>query len=156
LGFSLDDTMTTPAQTEKDAFQQVIQALTEQAEYHEQRAAHLRRLLAGIQAEATTAPVTFQPPDVKTGHVASQPVLVLSQQRPPRIPTSKLVLDAVQAQPGIRFDELAERTIPLIQSDAKNKRKLVHSTVDYLSAQAKKIRFDAGGGMHLNTNAPKP
>lgn len=135
------------------AFQEVITTLTAEAEDLERRAAKVRAVIKDLRDMATLPPVKIMAPTTTaaSGGV-TQPALYLSKPEKAepkrRVPTSRLILDAVHAKPGIKFDELAERVIPDIESNATNKRKLVHSTVDYLKS-AHKLFFRADGGMYL-------
>jgi hypothetical protein len=142
----------------EDSFRDVIVALTAEAEELERRAGRLREMARELQDVARSSsgatgalmvqPLRFATPT--TNRVATASTLNFSDAKPgrPRISTSRLVLDAIAATPGIKFDELCDRVIPRIESAAHNKRKLVHSTVDYLRKQQKLV-FRADGSLLL-------
>jgi hypothetical protein len=124
--------------------------LEREADEWEARAAKLREA-AGIlrdavsvtRAEAITATPT-PATEVAETRAPSAPSRTLPLPGP-RTPTSALILDALEAKPGLQFEELAEMVIPKIESTASNKRKLVRSTVDYLKTKSRIFTYPNGG-----------
>ncbi len=114
--------------------------------------AKLNAMIADLEDYRSAAPSPFRPGmATATGAAAIQPVLMLSTRKPVRISTSAVILDAIRRHPeGIAFDDLVAVVEPKIESTASDKRKLVHSTLDYLTNQQRKV-IRKNGLWFLNT-----
>lgn len=140
--------------TEAPSVSETVETLLRMAAEWDRRAATLReaaRILSDITSAMQADAITTTPPPPPPIAQASNPSAPARTLPPPapRIPTSTLILEALEAKPGLQFDELAEIVIPQIESTAKNKKKLLRSTLDYLIKSKRKVFVYPNGGLYV-------
>lgn len=136
----------------KASITEMVETVEREAADLEQRAAKLReaaRLMREVASApmqmvvgSTTTTVTATPLLAPTVQMVAPRTLPLPTKR---IATSELILDVIAEQPGIKFDALVKQVVPFVTSEAKNKRKLVQSTVIYLKSKRRIFEFKDGG-----------
>lgn len=74
--------------------------------------------------------------------------------RPKRGDVKREVLLAIANRPGCTSDEVVDHLIERIDSPAKDRRKLIHSTISYLIHKAKLVRRDDAGHLYAIDRDP--
>jgi hypothetical protein len=74
--------------------------------------------------------------------------LPVKKERPP-VTTVGLITTLLYARPGLTSAEVADEVTDAVQSDAKDRRKLVHSVLNYLITRTGKVHKNEDGRLYL-------